>query len=280
MQEDATPSHVPLWEVSPRPDGVEPAIAPAIELYHAPSTDSPAPCVVVCPGGGYGHLAMHEGVHVALWLNRLGIHAAVLTYRVAPHRHPAPLMDVLRAIRLCRHHAQAWGIDPARVGVLGHSAGGHLAASAATLHDEPSGTPPHPDAVDHESARPDLLVLGYPVITFGVHRHDGSMRNLFGDDPPESLRAAMSLETRVTPQTPPAFLWHGMDDESVPVENTLLFLSAMRAAWVPCEAHVYESAPHGIGMSKGHPACARWPRACAEWLADHGWTAASTSGNA
>lgn len=269
--EEVTPAWLALWETAPCPDGC-PVTQPHGIHFYAASTPGPAPCMVLCPGGGYGHLASHEGETMAFWLNGLGIHAVVLAYRVAPHRHPTPLMDVLRALRLCRHHADAWGIDAERVGVFGHSAGGHLAACAATMYDAPLATPLNPDDVDRERARPDLAVLGYPVITFGTHRHDGSMRNLLGENPPETLRAAMSVETRVTADTPPTFLWHGMDDTAVPVENSLLLLAALRGAGVPCEAHVYESAPHGIGMSKGHPACARWPRACAAWLADHGWT--------
>lgn len=274
MQE-SPPVLLPLWETPPCPDGC-PVTQPHGLRFYAARTSAPAPCMVICPGGGYRHLAPHEGEDVALWLNQLGCHAVVVAYRVAPHRHPSPLMDVLRAIRLCRFHALAWGIDPRRVGVLGHSAGGHLAACAATMYDDPLGTAETMDAVDQECARPDVLVLGYPVITFGASRHDGSMRNLLGAEPTESARAALSVETRVTAHTPPTFLWHGMDDTSVPVENSLLFLAALRAAGVPCEAHLYESAPHGIGLSKPHPVCARWSRACAEWLADRDWTPVTT----
>lgn len=212
----------------------------------------PGPAVVVCPGGGYRRHAAHEGEPVARWLNGLGIAAFVLEYRVAPHRHPAPLEDALEAIRLVRARADEWRVDAARVGILGFSAGGHVAASAGTLAGE--------------TGRPDLMVLCYPVITFREHHHQGSMLNLLGEDPSEASRLALSLETRVTAQTPPTFLWHTAEDASVPVQNSLLFAEALAWQGVPFELHVFPRGRHGLGLATEEPLVSSWTGLCAAWL--------------
>jgi acetyl esterase/lipase len=236
----------------------------------APRRDpAPRPAVVVCPGGGYAGLAPHEGLPVARWLCGLGVDAFVLRYRVAPHRHPAPLQDAQRALRTVRHRAGEWGVDPGRVGILGFSAGGHLAATAGT-HGDP-GNAAAADPVERQSSRPDLMVLCYAVLTFGPFGHEGSLRNLLGPDAPPALRASLSLETRVREDTPAAFLWHTADDQGVPVENSLLFAMALRRAGVPFALHVFEHGRHGLGLAEEDPDVGAWTVRCEAWLAAHGF---------
>jgi acetyl esterase/lipase len=232
--------------------------------------------MVVCPGGGYRTRAAHEGAPVARWLNGLGVAAFVLDYRVAPHRHPAPLRDAQRAIRLVRHGLPGGGGPFERVGILGFSAGGHLAATSGTQYDR--GAPGADDPVERASCRPDALVLCYPVISFGEHRHHGSMVNLLGDGAPEELRRTLSAETRVTADTPPAFLWHTADDAGVPVENSLLFASALRRHGVPFALHVYPRGRHGLGLAEDDPVAGSWTGLCAHWLATEGFTGRGSRG--
>jgi acetyl esterase/lipase len=226
--------------------------------------------VIVCPGGGYGGRAGHEHAPIAEWLASLGLAAAVVDYRVAPYRHPVPLGDAQRAIRLVRANAAAWGVDPQRIGILGFSAGGHLAASAATLFGEVAL--PVGDAVDRESCRPDALIACYPVITFREpHLHRGSMLNLLGDPPPATLREQLSLETRVTSRTPPSFIWHTADDAAVPVANSLLLAEALGKCGVPYALHVFPHGPHGLGLARADTVVGRWTELCADWLGEIGW---------
>ncbi|AFC33105.1 esterase/lipase-like protein [Paenibacillus mucilaginosus 3016] len=227
------------------------------------------PAVIVCPGGGYARRAAHEGDPVALWLNGLGISAFVVHYRVAPYQHPHPLSDAQRAIRTVRHRAAEWNIDPARVGILGFSAGGHLASSAGTHYD--AGNPESADPVERQSCRPDLLVLCYPVITFGPYTHEGSKMNLLGEGAPEELVTLMSSERQVNENTPPTFLWHTADDGAVPVENALFFASALSRSKVPFELHVYESGRHGLGLAEDHPEAHTWTQLCGTWLKKQGF---------
>jgi acetyl esterase/lipase len=253
-----------LWpEGAPGALGKTPEDMPRVTHYILPSREKTA-CIVVCPGGGYGMRAPHEAEPIALWLNSLGVSAVVLDYRVAPYHHPVPLGDAKRAMRLVRHRACAWGIDGARIGILGFSAGGHLAASAGTLFD--AGDPDATDAVDRESSRPDALVLCYAVITFGEFRHDGCMHNLFGEGVSEDLRRDLSLETRVRADTPPAFIWHTGDDNAVPVEHAILFASAMRRHGVPFALHIFPHGTHGLGLAEGDATVRSWTALCGEWL--------------
>lgn len=232
--------------------------------------DEPRAAVIVCPGGGYARRAQHEGEPVAKWLNSLGISAFVVHYRVAPYKHPHPLSDAQRAIRIVRSRASEWGIDPGRVGILGFSAGGHLAATAGTRYD--SGMPEADDPVDRQSCRPDLMVLCYPVITLAdPHAHVGSRTNLLSEAPDAALVEQLSNENAVTPDTPPAFIWHTADDAGVPVENALLFASALRRNGVPFELHIYESGRHGLGLAEEHPEARTWPALCANWLKKQGF---------
>lgn len=232
--------------------------------------ESPQACVIVCPGGGYARRAPHEGEPIARWLNAVGVAACVLDYRVAPYRHPQPLHDVQRAVRIVRQRAQEWRLDPQRVGVLGFSAGGHLAASAATLFD--AGDPAATDAIARQSSRPDAAILCYPVITFGgTFAHSGSCRNLLGEAPdPEDMRK-LSLENAVTAQTPPVFLWHTSDDGAVPVENALLFAQALRRHGVKYALHVFPTGRHGLGLAEDQPAVRQWTGLCANWLREIGF---------
>lgn len=224
--------------------------------------------VVVLPGGGYTMRADHEGEPVAKWLNSLGISAFVLHYRVAPYQHPSPLIDVQRAIRTIRFHSKEWGLDPSRLGVLGFSAGGHLAATAGTHFD--NGNPHATDPIERESSRPDLLVLCYPVITFqGPYRHQGSIDNLLGDKPAEADLETLSNEKQVTDLTPPTFLWHTADDSSVHVENSFLFARALREKAIPFELHIFEQGRHGLGLANEDVQVRDWQSQCARWLKKH-----------
>ncbi len=246
--------------------GFDPAIAqekPSLMPYLLEGSDK-GPAVIVCPGGAYCHKAQHEGAPVALWLNSIGVSAFVLDYRVSPYRHPVPWMDAQRAIRLVRARAAAYGIDEKRVGILGFSAGGHLAATVGTRYDH--GDPHAVDPVERCSSRPDVQILCYPVITFGKYRHDGSCRALLGSDPPEALLEGLSNETQVNEKTPPSFLWHTADDESVPVENSLLFAQALSRHRVRHALHVFMTGKHGVGLAKDHPYLCVWTSLCEGWL--------------
>ncbi|HEY7514502.1 MAG TPA: alpha/beta hydrolase, partial [Vicinamibacteria bacterium] len=211
-----------LWpEGAPGALGTGPEDKPRITVYRAPADRANGAAAVVCPGGSYARLSSdREGKQVAEWLNGFGVSAFVLQYRVGPrYRHPAPLQDVQRALRLVRARAGDFGIDPARVGVVGFSAGGHLASTAGTRFEE--GRKDAPDAVDRESSRPDFLVLGYPVITLtGPFAHKDSPTNLLGDPPDPALREELSSERRVSSRTPPTFLFHTAEDAGVPAENS------------------------------------------------------------
>ncbi|OPH52020.1 esterase [Paenibacillus ferrarius] len=237
---------------------------PSLTLYPVPG-EGISSAVIVCPGGGYSCRAPHEGEPIAKWLNGLGISAFVLNYHVAPYEHPVPLQDAQRAIRTVRHHAEEWRIDSNRIGILGFSAGGHLASTAGTHFD--AGDQESADPIERHSSRPDLMVLCYPVITFqGEFAHIGSMHNLLGQTPDEKLVAHLSNEQQVTKETPPTFLWHTADDAAVPVENCLLFAAALSRHKVPFDLHVFESGRHGIGLAGDHAEAYIWPELCANWL--------------
>jgi acetyl esterase/lipase len=229
--------------------------------------------IIVLPGGGYGHLSDREGPPVAEWLNTLGITAFVLKYRLGPrYHHPAPLQDAQRAIRTVRARAKDWGLDPQRIGILGFSAGGHLAATAGTHFA--SGRSDAPDPIERVSSRPDLMILIYPVITMRELTHQGSKENLLGPQPSPELVTLLSNEEQVTKETPPTFLVHTMTDPAVPVENSMMFAAALRKASVPFEFHLYERGPHGFALGDKDPILATWPARCADWLRLHGFTGA------
>jgi len=219
-------------------------------------------------------LASHEGVDYARYLNEQGIAGFVLKYRLgsAGYRHPAMLQDAARAVRTVRARAGEWNLDPKRVGIMGSSAGGHLASTLLTHFDE--GKPDATDPIERQSSRPDLGILCYAVITMGQFTHQGSKHNLLGPNPSHELVWSLSNELQVTPQTPPCFIWHTWEDPAVPVENSLQFAEALRKAGVPFDLHIYEKGPHGLGLgttnwdpAKRHP----WTLDCAYWLKVRGF---------
>jgi acetyl esterase/lipase len=228
--------------------------------------------VIVCPGGGYGGLAMgHEGTEIADWLNQHGIAAFILKYR---HRgtgygHPAPLDDAQRAVRTVRARAKEFSLDADRIGIMGFSAGGHLASSVGTHFDK--GNPSAKDPIDQMSCRPDFMILCYPVISFTTaYTHQGSKNNLLGKEPDPKLVESLSNENQVTADTPPTFLFHTSEDTGVPPENSVLFYLALRRANVPAEMHIYEKGPHGVGLAKKLPGVNSWPDRCIQWLESRG----------
>lgn len=265
------PMTMPLWDgAAPGALGSEDADRPTLTLYRVNGRGS-GTGVIVAPGGGYGALAMnHEGRQVANWLNALGVTAFVLKYRLGPkYRHPIELGDAQRAIRLVRTRAQECGVLPDRIGIMGFSAGGHLAATAATHSD--AGTATASDTIDRASSRPDFLVLGYPVISFDpAITHAGSLRNLLGDTPDPALVQFLSNDLQVTPQTPPTFIFHTNADSAVVAENSTRFYLALRKAKVPAELHVFETGPHGVGLAIADPALSAWPTLLANWMRARG----------
>lgn len=273
-----TPITLPLWpDTPPNALGDGPDDRPTLTLYlphgHDAQTQPQRPgLVIVLPGGGYHFKAAHEGEPIARWLNDAGIPAAVVQYRVAPYRHPTPSDDARRAIRLARHHAQEWGIDPTHIAILGFSAGGHCAATTATIQQP--HCPYRLDDADTLPSRPDALILCYPVITFGPLRHDGSMHCLLDDadghvDP--DLQRQLSLENSVTDANPPTFIWSTFTDQAVPIQNSLMFAAALHDHHVPCELHIFPEGHHGLGLATETPGVRQWTALCADWLARQGF---------
>ena len=261
-----------LWpNGAPGAVGDEEKDKPSITVYLPVADKANGAGVVVCPGGGYGALAVdHEGKQVADWLNANGVAAFVLRYRIAPrYKHPAPLEDAQRAIRTVRARASEWKVDPNRLGILGFSAGGHLTSTAATHFDR--GNKDAADPIDRVSCRPDFAVLVYPVISFTTdYTHKGSRKNLLGENPDEKLVESLSNELQVTAETPPTFLVHTNEDSGVPPENSVLFYLALRKAKVPAEMHIYEKGRHGLGLGPNDPAFSTWPQHCITWLRGRG----------
>ena len=247
---------------------------PSVEVRLPARGNANGQAVVVCPGGGYGGLAYDwEGTDFAGWLNSRGIAAIILTYRlpvdgdVAHQKWLVPLLDAQRAIRLTRAHAADWGIDPAKVGIMGFSAGGHLASTAGTHFD--AGNKEAADPVDRLGSRPDFMILVYPVISMMKETtHAGSRLNLLGKDPADELVQRYSNELQVTAETPPTFLVHAGDDNAVPVQNSLLFHAALVAHKVPAELHVYPHGGHGFSLALGKGRLQDWTQLCARWLTE------------
>jgi acetyl esterase/lipase len=260
----------PLWTGdAPGALGKEAKDIPTLTPYFAPAGKATGAAIIICPGGGYFSLAPHEGLHYALWLNEQGIAGFVLKYRLGSggYRHPAMMQDVQRAIRYVRANAEKWKLDPNRIGVMGSSAGGHLAATALTHFD--SGEQGSADPIDRVGSRPNLGILCYPVITMGPDTHSGSKQNLLGDKPDPNLVALLSNEKQVTRDTPPVFLFHTFEDSAVKVENTLEFAAALRRAGVPFALHIYTKGNHGMGLGSGQwdPGSRHeWTIECALWL--------------
>lgn len=258
--------HVPLWPgKAPIGDGTYEPTASEVKIYLPTSDKATGAAVVICPGGGYiRHVVDREGYPIAAWLNAHGVAAILLTYRLPEGRSYVPLLDAQRAIRLTRVHATEWKLDPHRVGILGFSAGGHVASTAGTHFD--AGRAGDADPVERVSCRPDFLLLVYPVVTMGEKTHAGSKAKLLGADPKPELVQLFSNETQVTDQTPPAFLAHAKDDTAVPPENSRNFVAAMKEHHVPVEYLELPSGGHGLNGCKG-PLWEEWKAKSLEWLA-------------
>lgn len=267
------PEQILLWpDGAPGAVGTEALDLPSLTLFRPAADKSNGAAIVICPGGGYGHLAEgHEGREIGAWLNSLGVTGVMLKYRLAPrYRHPAPLQDAQRAIRLVRSKATEWKLDPQRIGIMGFSAGGHLASTAATHFDQ--GMAEAKDPIDQISSRPDLLILCYPVISLtSPYTHAGSRNNLLGMSPDPDLLENLSNEKQVTRATPPTFLFHTSADTGVPPENSLMFYMALHANQVPVEMHIYEQGRHGVGLAAKDPVLSTWSERCAAWMKQRGF---------
>lgn len=265
----------PIWpDGAPGALGKEDKDIPTLTPFLPPADKAAGAAIVICPGGGYGGLADHEGSQYARWLNEQGIAGFVLKYRLgsAGYRHPAMLQDAARALRIVRARAEEWKLDVKRIGIMGSSAGGHLASTLVTHFD--AGKPDAADPIERASSRPDLGILCYPVISMGANTHQGSKNNLLGKDPSPELVRDLSNELQVTKDTPPCFLWHTWEDKGVKIENALSFANALQTAGVRFDLHVYERGPHGLGLGtrdwqpeKRHP----WTRDCEFWLKERGF---------
>ncbi len=263
----AAPPSIPLWpQGTPGSLGERPQDKPTLTAFLPDPAKRNGASMLVLPGGGYSSLAPHEGAAYAEWLAAHGVTAYVLQYRLgsAGYRHPAMLQDVARGLRMLRSFAKRDGLDPARVGVIGSSAGGHLAATLATHFD--AGKPDAADLIERESSRPDVAVLCYAVITMGEFAHAGSRNQLLGANPSPELLKDMSAELQVTAQTPPCFIWATVEDKTVPVENSLMFASALRKAGVPFSLHIYEKGSHGLGLGRPGKEAPPWAEECLYWL--------------
>ncbi len=262
-----------LWpEGAPGALADEEADIPTLTPYLAPPDKATGAAIIICPGGGYHHLAAAHGQPVAEWLNSIGVAGFVLKYRHLRYKHPAPWQDAARAIRTVRARAAEWKIDPKRIGIMGFSAGGHLASMTGTHFD--SGRPDASDRIERVRCRPDLMILSVSVITMRPpHAHAGSVRNLLGDSPKPEFIAFCSTDEQVTEKTPPTFIVDTWSDRGVPVENSLRFAAALRKAGVPCEMHIYEQGPHNFLVAKGETrrVLDTWQSHCADWLRMHGF---------
>lgn len=270
----AAPETINLWpEGAPGAKGDRPEDTPRVDVY-LPTAPSCGAGVVVLPGGGYGGLAAdHEGKQIAQYFNRLGVTAFVCFYRLGTqgYHHPIEMNDAKRAMRFARAHAEKYKLDSKRIGLIGFSAGGHLASTVGTLFD--SGDPNAKDPIDKLSCRPDFLVLGYPVISMtDGFMHRGSRNNLLGDEKDnEELARQLTNYRNVSPHTPPTFIFQTDEDTVVPAENAVQFYLALRKHKVPAEMHIYQRGPHGVGLHLGDPVLATWSAHLTDWLRNNGW---------
>jgi acetyl esterase/lipase len=272
------PAPMPLWaKGAPGAVGDADDDKPTITAY-IPATNPTKTAVVIAPGGGYQYLSMvKEGSDVAVWLNAHGVAAFVLKYRLGPKYHnPIEIGDAQRAIRTVRANAAQYGIAADHIGMWGFSAGGHLTATAGTQFD--AGNAAAADSIDQQSSRPDFLILSYPVITMeDPYVHKGSRTYLLGDSPTQADMDAMSAELRVTPQTPPTFLFTTTDDNTVPVLNSVMFYSALVKAGVPAEMHIFQHGGHGSGLAPANPQLRPWTDMLIKWMRERGYAAADAT---
>ena len=278
----AAPERQLLWpEGAPGATGQSDKDQPWVDVYLPEKTKANGAAFVVCPGGGYGGLATdHEGIQPAKFFNSLGVTTFVLHYRLGSsgYHFPTELQDVQRAIRLVRSGAAKYGIDPQRIGVMGFSAGGHLTSMAATLFEE--GDPKSSDPIDRVSSRPDVAVPCYPVISMiDAFGHKGSRKNLLGPDDNDDLAKQVSTHLRVTPRTPPCFIFQTDEDTVVPAENAVQFYLALRQNKVPAELHIYRPGPHGVGLMQGDPVLGTWPQHLAAWLRNQAFFSTAARGS-
>lgn len=256
-----------LWEDGKAPlfDETIDQLAPNITPYIVKGSKA---CVVICPGGGYNHKAYHEGEPIAWWLNSIGVSAFVLDYRVSPYKFPCPQLDAKRAIRYARFNAEKYGYSPDRIGILGFSAGGHLAASCGTIFDDLGYEPQ--DELDKLSARPDFMILCYPVISFINCMHYGSRLYLLGEVS-HAEAAKYSIENCVTENSSPAFIWHTSSDTAVPVENSLMLAAELSKKHVPFELHTFREGNHGLGLAETKKDIREWVNICERWMRGSGY---------
>jgi acetyl esterase/lipase len=261
-----------LWpNGAPGALGTEDRDKPTLTISLPPEGKANGAAVVICPGGGYQFLAVdHEGKQIAEWLNKHGVAAFMLKYRIAPrYRHPAPMQDAQRAIRTVRARAKEWNVDPKRIGIWGFSAGGHLASTAGTHFDD--GKADAEDVIEKVSCRPDFLILCYPVITLEPpYAHMGSRNNLLGKEADAKLVESLSNDKQVTNRTPPTFLFHTDADTGVVPENSIFFYLALKKAKVPAELHIYEKGPHGVGLAQKDAVLSTWSDRLADWMKGRG----------
>jgi acetyl esterase/lipase len=266
----------PLWpDGAPGALGREAKDVPTLTVFLPPPEKATGAAMVICPGGGYSHLADHEGSQYARWFNEQGIAGFVLKYRLgsAGYHHPAMLQDAIRAMRTVRARATEWKLDPQRVGIIGSSAGGHLASTVLTHWD--LGDPHSTDTIDRQSSRPDVVILCYAVVSMAEDfTHKGSRANLLGTNASPEVLKELSAELQVSSNSPPCFIWSTADDKTVPVENSLALAGALRRARVPFDLHVYAHGPHGLGLGNKnfdrahfHP----WTHDCELWLKQNGF---------
>jgi acetyl esterase/lipase len=262
----AEPLRMPLWpDRSPVGNGAFEDATGSITVHLPPESEATGTAVVICPGGGYGGLVTGpEGQEIARWLNQQGVAGIVLEYRLPQGRHQVPLLDAQRAIRTVRHAATGWHIKPDQIGIMGFSAGGHLAATAATQFDQ--GNPAAIDPIEREGCRPDFALLIYPVVSMGQLTHGGSRQNLLGEAPPADLVKRYSAEEQVTAATPPMFLAHAVDDTAVVPENSRQLQAALKARGIDSEYVELAGGGHGLNGYKG-PFWDEWQTKALVWLA-------------
>lgn len=258
-----------LWDKKDVPmfnDEIENQPAPYLDEYIVKGAKS---CVIICPGGAYINKAYdHEGIQIARWLNSIGVSAFVLYYRVAPYKHPVPVLDGKRAVRYARYCADKYGYDKDKIGIMGFSAGGHLAGSVGTYKGDFGYA--LKDDIDKESSKPNFMILCYPVVSFVNHAHMGSFHNLSEDKDIKTAKE-LSIENNVGCDTPPAFIWHTTHDGGVPVENSLNLALAMSRFNIPFEIHTYKDGPHGVGLAPDYKHTAVWVDACKNWMESMGY---------